>query len=171
MSTFHAELQTLLPDLSRFARALTRNEDDAHDLVQDCVERALGRWHLKRSDGNLKAWLFTILSTEFINGRRRFARRGPAQSIDELPIEPGIAEDQEQNLYVRDVMDGIDRLPPDHRAVILLVGVEDMSYEDAARTLGVPIGTVMSRLSRARERLRLLLDAEPQPPARLRSVK
>jgi RNA polymerase sigma factor (sigma-70 family) len=164
-------IEKLVPALRRFALGLCRNPTEADDLVQDCVERALGRWHLKRPDGNLKAWLFTILYNEFINGRRRFARRGPAQSIDELPIEPGIAEDQEQNLYVRDVMDGIERLPPDHRAVILLVGVEDMSYDDAARTLGVPIGTVMSRLSRARERLRVLLDVEPQPPARLRSVK
>lgn len=90
-------------------------------------------------------------------------------SIDDLPLEPGVAEEQEQNLHVKDVMDGINRLPEDHRAVILLVGVEDLSYEEAARVLDVPIGTVMSRLSRARERLRGLLNGDSQ--VHLRRVK
>lgn len=162
-------IEQFIPALRRFAWGLCRDSHDADDLVQDCVERALSRWHLRRPDGNLRAWLFTILYNEFISGRRRVARRGPVTSIDDLPFEPGAAEDQEQSLYVKDVMDGIDRLPPDHRAVILLVGVEDFSYEDAARALGVPIGTVMSRLSRARERLRGLLDGGSR--TLLRSVK
>lgn len=162
-------IEQYIPALRRFAWGLCRDSHDADDLVQDCVERALSRWHLRRPDGNLRAWLFTILYNEFVSGRRRVTRRGPVASIDDLPFEPGVAEDQEQSLYVKDVMDGIDKLPPDHRAVILLVGVEDFSYEDAARALGVPIGTVMSRLSRARERLRGLLDGEAR--TLLRSVK
>jgi RNA polymerase sigma factor (sigma-70 family) len=163
------QIEQLIPALRRFAWGLCRDPNDADDLVQDCVERALSRWHLRRPDGNLRAWLFTILYNEFINGRRRLARRGPVASIDDLPMEPGVQEDQEQNLHVKDVMDGIDKLPPDHRAVILLVGAEDLSYEEAARVLGVPIGTVMSRLSRARERLRGLLNHDPPVP--LRRVK
>jgi RNA polymerase sigma factor (sigma-70 family) len=164
-----ASIELLIPALRRFALGLCRDSHDADDLVQDCIERALSRWHLRRFDGNLRAWLFTILYNEFINGRRRMARRGPSTPIDDLAVEPGVDEEQEHNLHVRDVMDRIDRLPEDHKAVILLVGVEDLSYDEAARVLGVPIGTVMSRLSRARERLRTMLSDEPL--AQLRRVK
>lgn len=160
------QIEQLIPALRRFAWGLCRDPHDADDLVQDCIERALSRWHLRRPDGNLRAWLFTILYNEFINGRRRLMRRGSMTSIDELMTEPSIQEDQEQNLHVKDVMDGIGRLPADHRAVLLLVGTEDLSYEEAARVLGVPIGTVMSRLSRARERLRGLLNHDPPVPLR-----
>src|SRR5579884_806951 len=96
-----AQIEPLIPALRRFAWGLCRDPHDADDLVQDCVERALSRWHLRRSDGNLRAWLFTILYNEFINGRRRSARRGPMASIDDLTVEPSVVEDQEQNLHVR----------------------------------------------------------------------
>jgi len=155
-----AAIEPYIGPLRRFAMGLCHDQSLADDLVQDCLERAISRWHLRREDGNLKAWLFTILHHEFINGRRRIARRGTAASLDDLTIEPAIQPDQEEVLRVADILAAVDRLADDHRALILLIGVEEVSYEEAAQILGIPIGTVMSRLSRARERLRRLLAGE-----------
>jgi len=155
-----AAIEPYIGALRRFAMGLCHDQSLADDLVQDCLERAISRWHLRREDGNLKAWLFTILHHEFINGRRRIARRGSVASLDDLTIEPAIQPDQEDVLRVADILAAVDRLAADHRALILLIGVEEVSYEEAAQILGIPIGTVMSRLSRARERLRRLLAGE-----------
>jgi len=155
-----AAIEPHIGALRRFAMGLCHDGALADDLVQDCLERAISRWHLRREDGNLKAWLFTILHHEFINGRRRIARRGVTACIDDLTIEPAIMADQEDNLRVADILAAVDRLADDHRALILLIGVEEVTYEEAAQILGIPIGTVMSRLSRARERLRRLLAGE-----------
>jgi RNA polymerase sigma-70 factor (ECF subfamily) len=155
-----AAIEPHIGALRRFAMGLCHDGALADDLVQDCLERAISRWHLRREDGNLKAWLFTILHHEFINGRRRIARRGATASLDELPIEPAMMADQEDNLRVADILAAVDRLADDHRALILLIGVEEVTYEEAAQILEIPIGTVMSRLSRARERLRRLLAGE-----------
>lgn len=153
-----ALIEPLLPHLRRFAFGLCRNPEDADDLVQDCVARAIGRWHLRRHDGNLKGWLFAILYNEFVNGRRRIARRSAIASLREAEDEPQAAAAQEDHLYLRDVMGAIARLPEDQRTVLLLIAVEDLSYAETAEALGVPLGTIMSRLSRAREKLRRLLD-------------
>jgi RNA polymerase sigma-70 factor (ECF subfamily) len=148
--------------LRRFAMGLCHDSHLADDLVQDCLERAISRWHLRDDDGNLKAWLFTILHNEFINDRRRIARRGIMPSLDDLAIEPAAMADQEEKLRVQDVLAAVDKLADDHRALILLIGVEELTYEEAAQVLGIPIGTVMSRLSRARGKLRRLLkDRSP----------
>lgn len=147
-------IEPFIGPLRRFAMGLCHDPHLADDLVQDCLERAISRWHLRNEDGNLKAWLFTILHNEFIDGRRRLARRGSAGSLDDLVIEPAVLGDQEDNLRVQDVMAAVGRLAEDHRALILLIGVEELSYEEAATVLGIPIGTVMSRLSRARAKLR-----------------
>jgi RNA polymerase sigma-70 factor (ECF subfamily) len=143
--------------LRRFAMGLCHDPALADDLVQDCLERAISRWHLRRPDGNLKAWLFTILHHEFIDGRRRIARRGLPASLDDLPVEPAAIADQEDQLHVADILAAVDQLADDHRALILLIGVEEVTYEEAAEILAIPLGTVMSRLSRARIRLRALL--------------
>jgi RNA polymerase sigma factor (sigma-70 family) len=158
-----------IPSLRRYAWALLRDDQAADDLVQDCLERAISRWYLRRRDGNLRAWLFAILHNLFISSRRTLARRGPHDPIDELANPPAAAGDPEQAAIWRDVLGALDALPEDQRAVILLVAVEDLSYADAARALGVPIGTVMSRLSRGRERLRRYIEGER--PAALRRVK
>jgi RNA polymerase sigma factor (sigma-70 family) len=158
-----ARIEPLIGRLRRYAYGLCHDSHLADDLVQDCLERAVSRWHLRRDDGNLRAWLFTILHNEFINGRRQIARRGVASSLDDLVIEPSALADQEENLRVGDVMAAIDRLADDHRALILLIAVEELSYEEAAQVLGVPMGTVMSRLSRAREKLRRLLKESAEP--------
>lgn len=147
----------LIPVLRRFAWSLCHDGVLADDLVQDCLERAISRWHLHRQDGNLRAWLFTILYHEFVNGRRRLARRGTPASLDDLHVEPMASDDQEQQVRVRDILEAIERLPNDHRAVILLIAVEEFSYDEAAAVLGIPVGTVMSRLSRARAKLREVL--------------
>jgi RNA polymerase sigma-70 factor (ECF subfamily) len=158
-----------IPALRRYAWALLRDDQAADDLVQDCLERAVSRWQLRRRDGNLRAWLFAILHNRFISDRRTQTRRGPHGPLDEMTAPPLAAGDPEQAAASRDVLGALAALPEEQRAVILLVGVEDLSYEEAARALGVPIGTVMSRLSRGRERLRRYLDGER--PAALRRVK
>ena len=163
-------VEPFIGPLRRFAMGLCHDPHLADDLVQDCLERAISRWHLRHEDGNLKAWLFTILHNEFIDGRRRLARRGVSASLDDLLIEPSVLADQEDNIRVQDVMSAIGRLADDHRALILLIGVEELSYEEAAAVLGIPIGTVMSRLSRARAKLRLYLQ-EGHPGAEITYLK
>jgi RNA polymerase sigma-70 factor, ECF subfamily len=157
-----ALLEAHIPGLRRFARALLRGDQDrADDLVQDSLERALSRWHQRRPDGNLHSWIYTILYNCFLTDRQRRLRRkvwnGSLAAIVEEDL-PRIDGGQEGMLAYRDLLRGFAKLPEDQRAVLLLIGVQDFSYAEAARILGVPIGTVMSRLSRSRERLRQYMD-------------
>jgi RNA polymerase sigma factor (sigma-70 family) len=163
-----ALLEPLIPALRRYAYALIRDHDAADDLVQDTIERALSRWHLRRSEGDLRAWLFTILRNLFISAYRQRNRQGPHVAIDDV-ASPGTAARQEARLEILDVLAGLDQLPEEQKSLLLLIGVEDCSYDAAARILGLPIGTVMSRLSRARQRLRSILETGRVP--RLRRVK
>jgi RNA polymerase sigma-70 factor (ECF subfamily) len=146
-----------IPALRRYAFAMLRDRDRADDLVQDTLERALSRWLLRRPDGNVRAWLFTILRNLHVSRWRRDRRRGTAVDMDQVAM-PGVAARQEIALEVREVLAALDQLPEDQKSLLLLVGVEDFSYEEAARIVGMPIGTVMSRLSRARQRLRSLVE-------------
>jgi RNA polymerase sigma-70 factor (ECF subfamily) len=148
-----------IPALRRYAWALARDHDRADDLVQDCLERAISRWHLRRRDGNARAWLFTILHNLFVSQLRRRARRGTEVGLDDVSASASVPPAQDNNMAVRDVLTALALLPEEQRAVLLLVGVEDLSYEETARVLGVPIGTVMSRLSRGRGRLREVLES------------
>ena len=149
-----------IPALRRFAWALLREDEAADDLVQDCLERAVGRWHLRRREGNLRAWLFAILHNLFISRLRTQKRRGVhVEFNDDMALST--PPDQDAGLMLSDVLAGLDALPLEQRSVLLLVGVEDLSYEEAARVLDIPIGTVMSRLSRGRERLRQYLETGP----------
>ena len=150
-------LEPLIPALRRYAYALVRDHAAADDLVQDTLERALSRWSSRRPDGELRAWLFTILRNLHIDARRQALRRGPHGTIDESDL-PGTAARQEEALEVHDVLAALDQLPEEQKSLLLLVGVEDFSYDDAARILGLPIGTVMSRLSRARQKLRSIVE-------------
>lgn len=163
LSTADFELERHIPALRRFAWALTRRGEDADDLVQDCLERALARGGGYRAQGEKRAWLFAILHNSFISGRRRAARR-PVVPLEDAP-EPAREAGQEHAVSVRQLLETVDRLPEDQRAVLLLIGVEDLSYDEAARALGIPVGTVMSRLSRGRERLRRLLAGETEAAA------
>jgi RNA polymerase sigma-70 factor (ECF subfamily) len=147
-----------IPRLRRYARALTGDRAAADDLVQDTLERALSRFHLWRRGSDLRAWLFTIMHNIFVN-QVRSRMRYPHEPLDEPAVdrlqyrEPDWSE-------LRDIGSALARLPIEQREVVLLVGLEQFTYEEAARVLEIPIGTVMSRLSRARERLRALLGGE-----------
>jgi RNA polymerase sigma-70 factor, ECF subfamily len=151
------ELEPHIPGLRRYACALLRGDRArADDLVQDSLERALSRWHQRRSDGDLRGWIYTILYHRFLTERRRQRSAFRYESLTEVleREEPGVAGAQEGALAQRDILRGLAELPEGQRSVLLLIAVEDFSYEQAARILAVPIGTVMSRLSRGRERLR-----------------
>lgn len=162
-------VEPLIPGLRRYAYALMRDNAAADDLVQDCLERAVGRWHLRRPDGNLRAWLYTILRNLHLSALRQGRRRGEHIGLDDMTETPGVDGGQLDKAGFRDVMNGIGALSEEHRTVLLLVGVEDLSYEETAKVMGLPVGTVMSRLSRARERLRTYLDHGIKP--NLRRVK
>lgn len=165
----------IIPSLRRYARALLRDAVAADDLVQDTLERAIGRWHQRREDASTRAWLLTILHNLAINTMRRNNRRGVAVAIDAVEESTmATLPSQEAGLAQRDVLRAVAQLPEDQRTLLLLIALEGVSYAEAATITGVPVGTVMSRLSRGRERLRRLL-AEPGETAAarpmLRSVK
>jgi RNA polymerase sigma-70 factor, ECF subfamily len=167
------ELMDHIPRLRRYARALIRNQELADDLVQDTLERALGRTGLFEAGTDLRAWLFTIMHNVFANQTRKASARALHVSVDDENIaesEFAVPAVQTRSLEMRDLDYALQRLPQDQREVLLLVGLEEMSYADVASTLGIPIGTVMSRLSRGRERLRSLM-AGVQPVAKLRVVR
>ena len=150
-----ALIEAHIPELRRFARVLLRGDREAaDDLVQDTLERALARWHLWRAEGNLRGWLYTILYNRFLTDQHRSRRRGPHDELTEDVELPGTDGGQNAALEHRDLLRAFSALPGEQRLVLLLIGIDDFSYDEAARVLGVPIGTAMSRLSRARERLR-----------------
>src|SRR3989440_5072873 len=144
----------LIPRLRRYARALVSDRLPAALLVQDTLERAWAKLHLYRRGTDLRAWLFTVMHNVHVNKVR--AARATDMLQDEMP-ELAQRGAQSDALVVRDLDRAIARLPAEQRAVLLLVTLEDMSYDEVARTLAIPMGTVMSRLSRAREKLRLLM--------------
>lgn len=154
MSDFAEALALQIPRLRRYARALTHDVSWADDLVQDTLERALRRRWLFRINSNLTAWLFTILYRLYLNE----APRRRAVIVSEQATEPAFASDLGLHL---DMQRALERLSPEHRAVIVLVGLEQLSYKEAADVLNLPVGTLMSRLARAREQLRVLLSATP----------
>jgi RNA polymerase sigma factor (sigma-70 family) len=148
----------LIPRLRRYARALVGDRSAADDLVQDTLERAWAKFHLYRGGTDLRAWLFTVMHNVHVNRVR--AQRPIDALTDDLP-EVAQRAAQGDSLMMRDMDRALARLPEEQREVLLLVALEDMSYEEAARALGIPIGTVMSRLSRARERLRTTMLGVP----------
>jgi len=145
-----------IPRLRRYARALTGDRGRADDLVQDTLERALVKFHLWQPGSDLRAWLFTIMHNVFVN-QVRSSLNGMTTALDDATVLPAVRATQSDRLEVRDLQVALLRVPEEQREVLLLVGLEQMTYEEAAGALGIPIGTVMSRLSRARERLRALL--------------
>ena len=167
MNNKDADITAQIPRLRRYARALTGDRTSADDLVQDTLERAWGKLHLWRSGSDIRAWMFSIMHNTFINHVRR--KQLDTVSMDEDALEIPTRAIHEDNLQVRDLASALDKLPYEYREVLLLIGLEQMSYEEAAQVLGIPLGTVMSRLSRGRERLRMLMAGENVPV--LRRVK
>ena len=160
-------LVELIPRLRRYARALVGDRTTADDLVQDTLERAWAKLHLYRRGTDLRAWLFTVMHNVHVNRIR--ATRATDPLDDEMP-ELAQPQREPDALLIRDLDRAIGRLPADQRSVLLLVTLEEMSYDEVARTLGIPIGTVMSRLSRAREKLRAMMAGQPVT-AKLKVVK
>ena len=158
MNEFGRLLESEIPRMRRYARALTRNSAKSDDLVQSCLVRALEKQHLWQPGSNLRAWLFTILHNQHVNDVRHSLRQGSVGSIEDAepmwPVEP-VAD---ASLQLRDLRRAINTLCHEHREVLLLVGLEGMRYEQVATILDIPVGTVRSRLSRARTTLRLLMD-------------
>ncbi|MBX6366765.1 MAG: sigma-70 family RNA polymerase sigma factor [Rhodospirillales bacterium] len=166
----YRQIEEEIPRLRRYARALTRDFNTADDLVQDCLARALGKVHLWQRGSDLRAWLFTILHNQFVNQVRRSAREGTAIAAQENSRNLSSGPSQSTRLELRDLQRAMAKLPEEQRAVILLVGLEGMRYEEVATVLNVPVGTVRSRLSRGRDMLRQLMgmnpDEEVLPPSK-----
>lgn len=165
---FAIEAMQYIPRLRRYARALTGDASAADDLVQDTLERALIKQSLWREGTDLRAWLFTVMHNVFVNQVRSAAISRTVQLDDALADRP--QPQSTDRLEIRDLDAALQVLPEEQRTVMLLVGLEQMTYDEAARVLEVPIGTVMSRLSRGRERLRRLMQGLPET-APLKVVK
>lgn len=168
MDDEHRLILEQVPYLRRYARALTREADAAEDLVQDCLARAIDRLHMWRPGSNMRSWLFAILHNHFVNTVRRSGRRPDGVALtpahDALRATP---PEQESRHAVRDIDRAVAMLSDEQRDVVLLIGLEGLSYEEAADILGVPVGTVMSRLSRGRKRLREILTEDGTIPLKV----
>ena len=160
MSKFGVDLEVHIASLRRYARALLRNGADAEDLVQEALTRAVARADSFQAGPNLRAWLFTILHNVHVNQVRSKAAR--PQEVDVADVESKLVSParQEERVELREMMRAVDELPEEQRKVLLLVALEGLKYDEVADMLGVPIGTVMSRLSRAREAVRAKLANE-----------
>jgi RNA polymerase sigma-70 factor (ECF subfamily) len=157
MDDFARLLEAEIPPLRRYARALTRDAARADDLVQGCLVRALTKQHLWQAGTNLRAWLFTILHNQHVNTIRRSVREGVSVPLEEMATTLTVEPSAGASLLLRDLERAIAALPEERRQVILLVGLEGMRYEDVAKILAIPVGTVRSRLSRSRDMLRELM--------------
>ena len=149
-----------LPRLRRYARALTGDRFAADDLVQDTVERALSRWALLRPGSDPRAWLLSLMHNQFVNQKRSARERLEQTSADGILPELAVRPEQGDGLALEDLAAALYRLSAEQRAVLLLVALEEMSYGQCARILGLPLGTVMSRLARARHKLARILAGE-----------
>jgi RNA polymerase sigma-70 factor (ECF subfamily) len=159
----HEQVVQQLPALRRYARALTGDRWAADDLLQDTLERACGKWRLWIAGTDLRAWLFTLMHNLYLNECRTAQVRSAVVAIDDVANElvaPGRPLDE-----AMDLDRCLQRLPAEQRAVLLLVTLEDLDYQEVARVLKIPVGTVMSRLARARARLRELMQAGAGAPA------
>ncbi|MEK1886453.1 MAG: sigma-70 family RNA polymerase sigma factor [Phyllobacterium sp.] len=175
MDDLLSQIEPMIPSLRRYARGLLHDSVGADDLVQDCLERVIAHWHLRRNE-DARTWVFTILHNLAINRLRQITRRGQHVAFEDLN-EDVLARraTQEDGLVRGEIMKSLNQLPDDQRSVLLLVSVEDLSYAQVAEVLAIPIGTVMSRLSRGRERLRQILEnptaSDMKPGSHLRRVK
>lgn len=154
-----SDLEAHIRALRRYARALVSNPDDADDLVQETLKRALVYLDGSRDIRNLRAYLLTMLHHARVDLIKRRHREGEPLSVDSAPplaAGPG----QSDRRVCAEAVEAIERLPEDQRAVLLLVGIEDLAYQEVADVLGIPVGTVMSRLCRGRRALRRLMNLD-----------
>lgn len=163
------QLREVLPRLRRFALSLTRDPGNADDLVQSTMEKAIGAWHKRHAEGDLRAWLFSILYRQFIDEKRRAGRYA---KLMQLLTGPAPTSASAEEIVIADATwDAFDKLPPESRALLMLVSVEGLSYREIGETLDIPIGTVMSRLSRARRALRELDEGKARTKAAVPSLR
>jgi RNA polymerase sigma-70 factor, ECF subfamily len=163
MSDFCGLLEAQIPPLRRYARALLRDASRADDLIQDTLVRALAKQHLWQEGTNLRAWLFTLMHNLHVNIVRQSVREGTLIDLDDVSATLVATSDPTASRQLCELEDAIARLPIEQREVVLLVGLEGIRYDEAAEILNVPIGTVRSRLSRARETLRKLFERDENP--------
>src|SRR5438045_6542540 len=164
-SDFSRLVEAEIPRLRRYARALTRDVSRTDDLDQSCRIRADATQHLWQPGTDLRAWLFTILHNQHVNDVRRSVREGINVAVEEMAPVLTVQSNAVAVLQLRDLEAAMARLPQEQRQVILLVGLEGMRYEEVAEILGVPVGTVRSRLSRGRAQPRRLMDVGEEMPA------
>lgn len=160
VTNFGVELEGHIASLRRYARALLRDKADAEDLVQEALARALSRADKFRPGTNLRAWLFTILHNVHVNQVRQKVSRPDEVPVEDVEYRLASPARQEERIELRDMSRALDALPLEQRQVLLLVALEGLKYDEVAEALGVPIGTVMSRLSRGREAVRARLAGE-----------
>ncbi|UEM22250.1 sigma-70 family RNA polymerase sigma factor [Skermanella mucosa] len=162
------EMATHIASLRRYAIALTRNTDEAEDLVQECLSKAIAGADTFRPDADLRVWLFRILHNVHVSGlRRRTLENAVKADAETAGLEAVTEPAQHRHLEVKDVMAALSRLPEDQRRAVTLIATEELKYEEAAKRLGVPIGTFMSRLGRGRAALRSMLNQARRPKLRL----
>lgn len=162
------QLLACIPRLRRYARALVGERAGADDLVQDTVERGWARLASWRGGSDMRAWLFSIMHNVHIDQVRRPSV--PTESLSEETVMPTAPGSASTGLELRDIETALRQLPDEQREILLLVALEELSYDEVAHTLNIPIGTVMSRLSRAREKLRANMEGRPYAAA-LKVVK
>ena len=170
MSDFDRLLEGQIPRLRRYARALTRNIERADDLVQDTLVRALVKQNLWQAGTNLRAWLFMLMHNQNVNNLRRSIREGQMVDIEATTNVLAATTDPTASRQLYELDRALGQLAVEQRQTILLVGLEEFSYIEAAAILNVPVGTVRSRLSRGRDHLRRLLDMPERAPAVTQTV-
>jgi len=164
MAGFDQLITDHIPRLRRYARALVGDVHAADDLVQDCLERAWSRQHLYDSSQAIRPWLFSILHNIYANAARQYHRTPPLLPLNQ--VDDITNAQYEAELSLRDLERSLALLANEHREVLLLVGLEQLSYKETAEVLKIPLGTVMSRLTRARDKLRELMHNQPAPHIR-----
>jgi len=170
MPDFNRLLEEQIPRLLRYARALTRNTERADDLVQDTLVRALAKQHLWQAGTNLRAWLFTLMHNQNVNNVRYGIREGQNIDVEEMSNVLAATTDPTASRQLYELNRALSQLAQEQRQAILLVGLEEFSYEETASILNVPVGTVRSRLSRGRDQLRRLMDMPAKAPAVMEAV-
>ena len=170
MPEFITELEQCIPALRRYAYSLLYKQDEADDLVQDCLERAIKKQSLWQQGSSLRAWLFTMQHNLYINQLKNISRQ-PLMTAETEQLTHGL-EPYKSDVLIRDIDFCMRQLPDNQRQILLLVTIEGFSYKEVGRIVDIPLGTVMSRLSRARKTLQALMNGETAPTQPvLRSIK
>lgn len=174
MSPLPSKVVDLLPALMRYARRLTQNEADAEDLVHEALVSAYTNANRYQRGRSLRVWLFAILHNAFVSGVRRQAVRERFRAATMVADREEVPPAQEQSVRLHQLEAALNALSHEHQTVLHLIAVEGLSYQEAADAIGIPTGTLISRLSRARARLRAFEEGEPlvhSGSPRLRMVK